>query len=445
MAKLFGKQRTTTKARFAFVLGITVFGLMGISCTNLADTVEGNTSQANNNATEGNENSNTNSNNSNNNNEPHPTEKVDLEAILTSLGENVILPVYQDFQTAAVALQSAASDYASAVENDSAEEADKLLALQEAWKTSMNAWQHAEMLQIGPAGSSSKMIAGDNIRDEIYSWPTVNTCRVDQELVEEVYTEASFFGDELVNVYGLDAIEYLVFEHSADNTCPSVVYLNTSGSWSALSESELKLGRASYSVALAANLVTRADELVNYWSAEEGNFVEDLAKAGENGSVYETQLDALNDVFAAMFFLDTTIKDKKLAIPAGLDATCDGACPEKAESQWAHVSKENIVANLKAFQRTFHGGLNAEENIGFDDFLVELEYDELAETMTNDIIAAINAVEAIDGNLKDALSNDSSKVQAAYDAVKAVTDSLKGDFVTILGLTIPAEGAGDSD
>jgi predicted lipoprotein len=181
----------------------------------------------------------------------------------------------------------------------------------------MDAWQHAEMLQIGPAGSSSKIIAGDNIRDEIYSWPTVNSCRVDQELVEEVYSASSFFGDELVNVYGLDAIEYLVFEQSAENTCPSVVYLNTSGSWNALSDGDLKSGRASYSKALAANLVARANDLVSYWSADDGNFIEDLAKAGESGSVYETQLDALNDIFAAMFYLDTTIKDKKISDTGG--------------------------------------------------------------------------------------------------------------------------------
>ena len=58
MAKLFGKQRTTTTARFAFVLGMTVFGLMGISCTNLADTVEGSTTQ---NTGDGNENNENNS------------------------------------------------------------------------------------------------------------------------------------------------------------------------------------------------------------------------------------------------------------------------------------------------------------------------------------------------------------------------------------------------
>ena len=442
MAKLFGKQRTSTSGSFVFVLGLTTLCFLGASCTNLGDVVEGNVTETGDGS--GDDANNTNSNNGTNPDPTHPADKVDLEAILTSLAENVILPVYQDFHTAALALQTTADDYAAAVASDS-NGADELAALKEAWKTAMAAWQQAEMLQIGPAGSSSKTIAGDNIRDEIYSWPTVNSCRIDQELVEAVYDASGFFSDELVNVYGLDAIEYLVFEQSSQNTCPSVVHLNTSGAWSAMSDADLKSGRASYSKSLAANLVTRANELVNHWSAEDGNFVEDLAKAGENGSIYQTQLEALNDVFAAMFFLDTTIKDKKLAIPAGLSTSCDGVCPDKAESQWAHVSKVNIVSNLKAFQRTFHGGLSPAEDVGFDDFLVELGYDELAQTMTEDIAAAITATEAINGTLKDALNNDYDNVKAAYDAVKAVTDNLKGDFVTILGLTIPAEGAGDSD
>ena len=430
------KYGTSGWTSFIFILGTSIFSLMSTSCTNLADVVEGNNSG---NVSEESQ------QHSENNNEPHPTQAVDLEAILTSLGENVILPVYEDFQTAAVALKVASDDYASAVETNSDDATEKLTTLREAWQTAMSTWQHAEMLQVGPAGNSSKVTAGANIRDEIYSWPTVNSCRVDQELVEDVYSDSSFFSDELVNVYGLDAIEYLIFEESTENTCPSVVHLNTSGAWSALGDEAIKAGRAQYSKALAENLVTRANELVSYWSAEDGNFIDDLAKAGKSGSVYETQLDALNDVFAAMFFIDTTIKDKKLAIPAGLDATCETACPEKAESQWAHVSKENIVANLKAFQRTFHGGLNAENSVGFDDFLVELGYEELAKTMTDDIVNAISVVEAVDGTLKDAISNDTTSVRDAYDAVKKITDHLKGDFVTILGLTIPAEGAGDAD
>ena len=376
--------------------------------------------------------------------EPHPADEVDLSGILTSLGENVIVPIYTDFHTAAVALETAASAYYDAL-GDGTDAAAALTTLEEGWKTTMAAWQQAEMLQIGPAGSSADAVAGANLRDEIYSWPTVNNCRVDQELVAGEYSEANFFSVNLVNTYGLDVVEYLVFNQSADNSCPSYATMNTDGSWEGLTEANKALARANYVKALAANLLTRAQELVDHWAASKGNFVADLSKAGSSDSVYESQLQALNDVFAAMFYLDTTVKDKKLALPAGIDVGCESACPDKLESQWAQVSKEHIVANLQAFQRTFHGGLDATAHTGFDDFLVDMGYADLATTMTNDIASAITTTQALDGTMHSALSSNLDGVKGVHAAVKAVTDNLKADFVTILNLTIPSEGAGDSD
>ena len=205
MVKPSKKNTTKLLKPLPMLLGMTFIAAIGTSCTNLADNIEGNDNSETGSSDGSDENTGngTGNNSNNNNNEPHPTEQVDLEAILTSLGENVILPVYKDFQTAAVALQTSANDYAAAVASDSGDASAKLTALEAAWKVTMDAWQYAEMLQVGPAGSSSKIIAGDNIRDEIYSWPTVNSCRVDQELVEDVYSASSFFSDELVNVYGL--------------------------------------------------------------------------------------------------------------------------------------------------------------------------------------------------------------------------------------------------
>ena len=136
MAKLFGKQRTRLYVSFVFVLGTAILGLVGASCTNLADVVEGNSSETGDGSGDD---GNSNNNNGNNNGEVHPVEAVDLDAILKSLAENVILPVYQEFQTAAVALEAASNNYASAVLSDSADVADKLTALEAACKTTMAA------------------------------------------------------------------------------------------------------------------------------------------------------------------------------------------------------------------------------------------------------------------------------------------------------------------
>ena len=55
----------------------------------------------------------------------------------------------------------------------------------------MAAWQELEGLQIGPAGSSLSTIGGQDLRDEIYSYPNVNRCRSDQETVEEAWDQTN--------------------------------------------------------------------------------------------------------------------------------------------------------------------------------------------------------------------------------------------------------------
>lgn len=113
----------------------------------------------------------------------------------------------------------------------------------------------------------------------------------------------------------------------------------------------------------------------------------------------------------------------------------------------------------------FVGGSDAAEDIGFDDFLVEVDGEELATTMTNDIDAAIALIEQFNptaesraddqgsehkssfnnGNMNDAVMTNPEKVQAIYVAVKKVTDNLKSLFITYLALELPITSAGDAD
>lgn len=376
-------------------------------------------------------------------NEGVPDDGFDRQALLLSLGENVILPTYRDFEAAADAMASATSAYASALSTGDTEAPTKLQDARETWQAAMDAWQHAELLQVGPAGASTSVTGGEDLRYEIYSWPTISTCRVDQEVVEGNYANADFFDDELVNVYGLDALEYLLFNEDQGNTCAPQVPIND-GPWDALSESEKAQKRADYANAVAGNIATRAAQLVNAWEPTGENFLAQLASAGDSGSVYGNAQAALNEVLVALLYIDQT-RVKKLEIPSGISTECTTTCPELLESQWARYSKENILANLKAFQWAFHGGDPSEEQVGFDDFLTELGAPDLAQTMGQDVAAAITAIETINGTLRDALVDDLAVVEASYFAVKAITDALRGEFSTVLQLTIPQEGQGDGD
>ena len=88
-------------------------------------------------------------------------------------------------------------------------------------------------MQLGPAAPTGSGVGGAGKRDEIYSWPTVNPCRIDQELVEQGYLQGDFFTANLVNTYGLDALEYLLFYGGDANACAPQLPLNVDGTWAA--------------------------------------------------------------------------------------------------------------------------------------------------------------------------------------------------------------------
>lgn len=379
-----------------------------------------------------------------------PVDTFDREALLTRLATALVMPTYEDLVAKATALANATQAYASEVEIDGLNKATLLTAARDAWKDMMAVAEVAELLQFGPAGVSTEIVAGQNLRLEIHSWPTSNPCRVDQEIVSKDYENPAFFDTELVNVYGLDAMEYLLFHTGTDNACAITVDINTGmpSPWEGVSDLELR--RANYAAACAADVLARAEELLNEWETSGDDFLTKFTNASTSG-VYPNAHAAANDVFAAMFYLDTMVKDKKLGRPAGL--TGEPLNPDNTESHYSTTSKDHLLKNLETFQFMFLGRAAADPEtpgttVGFDDWLVERGASTLADTMTADIAAAITAVIDIPGTLEAALGGspaDVDKVEAAHAAVKKITDNLKSQFVTVLNLSLPQTGAGDND
>jgi len=373
-----------------------------------------------------------------------PSDNFDRRALLTSYTQQVVLPALRDFAQAATTLDAATTALRDALQIGGAAEAAQANA-RTAWRAAMVPWQSLELLQVGPAGSPTMFMGGLGLRDEIYSWPTVNSCRVDQETVSGDYAMADFFTRELVNTRGLAAIEYLLFDGDTSNACAAGVDINANGSWASLvSSGDLPRRRADYAARASAEVRRRAVQLRDAWEPTGGDFAGQLSRAGLSGSQYNSAQDAINDVFAALFYVELQVKDHKLALPAGLDPDCPtDTCPELRESRWANASRDHIVANLNSARRIFLGG--DPSGVGFDDFLRALGAGTLADMMLADIGRAIAAVEAIPGNLESALMTDPQSVRDAFSEVKTFTDDLKSQFATVLNLEIPREGAGDND
>ena len=360
-----------------------------------------------------------------------------VSRLLGNVGPEVVLPALEDYQSAATILDQALNDWASAARTGS-DAVSARQSAQDAYREAAISWQHVEMLQLGPAGSSLTVIAGQDLRDEVYSWPTINPCRVDQETVEAAWDSPDFFTVNLVNSYGLDAVEHLLFA-AEDNACPGQVDINADGTWDALGADGVALNRAQFAVALSTGVNARVADLVAAWSVDGGDFGADLAKAGEGSSSYESMEEGLNAVYDALFYLELVTKDQKLAKPLGLIDCADATCPLDVEGLASGTSGAMIRANLEGFRTLFTGA----EVEGLDDLLDELGHGDLAVQIVDAADAAILAVDALDGPLSEAV--DSAEALALHDAVKVVTDLVKGDLATVLTLQIPNEAAGDAD
>ncbi len=359
------------------------------------------------------------------------------EAAVAYLGAvgGVVQDQLWSFEQALLSLDEALAAWSAAVEAGGDGLTERSVA-HEAFEQAMAAWQRLEVMQIGALASSLEGSPGaEDLRDEIYSWPTINTCRVDQETVARGFEEADFFTENLANAYGLDALEFLLWAGS-DTVCPGQVPPASDGSWDALGEQGVKQGRAAYALALNQHLLGLTGELASTWET----FGDELTLDGSG--VYESEQEALDAVYRALFYLETSVKDRKLAQPLGLIDCSEALCPDDVESLPSGLGAEDIYWNLVGFEALF---TIDGESTGLDDVLAELGHGDLAEQLLADLGAAQEAASNVDRPFDESVELRTESVQALYDAVKLVTDTLKGDVATVLSLAIPDDAAGDND
>ncbi|MEC9388457.1 MAG: imelysin family protein [Myxococcota bacterium] len=361
-----------------------------------------------------------------------------LTGMLADAWPFAIDPSLTRAEVAAAALKDATAAWSATGGSE-----DTRLAAQDAWVDAMTAWQELEVMQVGPAASALKAEAGEGIRDDIYSWPTVNACRIDQITSRKEYEEEDFFDDAIINSYGLDGLETVLFSEPNENSCSSNSGINREGTWNALGADGIAAARAELGDLLAQRVVDDLERIRDGW---EGGFADELASAGAGSTVFDTSVKGVNAIYDGLFYLETFVKDRKLGWPLGLRACGEEDCTDKVESVMADKSNEWLAANLAGFRTLYSGGeLDGEQGIGMYDLLVSVQEEALADDVLVKLEAADAAVGNLTGPVNDALSTDPDAVTAAHEAVRVLTELLKVDIATVLALEIPAEAAGDND
>lgn len=328
-------------------------------------------------------------------------------------------------------------------ELDSALQGEDLSSMQAEFHDAMDVWQRAEAMIVGPAGSMGDVAGGEDLRDQIYSWPLANPCRVDQELVAQSYETAETLALEPVNARGLDALEYLLFNESTENACPANLSINADGDWAALSAEEIQTRRLAYARQIGGLLVQGIEVLESEW-AESGTFRADFVNPAD-GETYRSTREVLNGLSDALFYLEKEVKDMKLAPAAGISDCLDNVCPDKRESQYANRSLANIRANVVGFGLIYRGGTPDDDGMGFDDLLEAVSQIELDMQIEDGLAALLEAIDTLDGTMAAELESNPDAVKNLHSLAKDVSLILKTEFVTVLDLDLPRRAEGDND
>jgi predicted lipoprotein len=315
--------------------------------------------------------------------------------------------------------------------------------MREAWVVVMAKWQEVEMFRFGPMARSVDP-GGRDIRDQIYGWPLVSRCGIEERIANQSY-DAPDFGTALISVRGLASFEYAAFYEGSDNACSEFSAINAHGTWAALGAAEIARRKLGYVGAVSRDVATHAHALVTAWAPSGGNFRAELLGAGVQGSVFASEQKALNAVSDALFYIELEVKDLKLGRPLGLGDCGAPSCPEALESLYARESTAHLRHNLIGFRKLFQGCEPGYGGFGFDDWLRAVGASDLADNMLAALARAEEAVTTLDPPLEQALVTDASKVMGVYSAFKGLTDLLKAEFVTVLDLELPKSTQGDND
>ena len=248
-------------------------------------------------------------------------------------------------------------------------------------------------------------------------------------------------------------LEYLLFNDDLTHTCAPQV--PATADWNELDETERRMARCDLARVIATDAADAAATVADRWDPDGGDYRATFLDP-------ETTGEALQHLTDGVFAMDLLVKDRKLGIPTGIHDDCSStACPELVESPYARNSLANVSANTASFKTLFEGG----EGLGFDDFIVNEEFAEVADRFVANTQDILDYLEYIDEALYDqviaieegergteclnAFAGPDLRAELSactlVGLVKRVTDDLKIDFVTIVGVALPGGAQTDND
>ncbi len=315
-----------------------------------------------------------------------------------------------------------------------------------AWKNAMLRWEELEVFQVGPIAAD-----GRKLKKGIYGWPQeAKTCGIDDEVLKASKDPAYTLPIQ-TDRKGLQAIEYLLYEDSLASSCTASHPVTKE--WNAMSPEARAQARCAYLKPVVLELQASAQTVQTVWGSEGSNYLTTVIGHAPKEKA------ALQSLYENLFYLDTDVKNYKLASPAGHDIMfCPSSpvpCTGAEEFPRSQISKEAIQANIAAFTDLMYGFEDASRKRpgGFAALVREVGDEAVAtrsEAITRDLMSYFASQnESLPALITQQNQEDCTKSQISLlcqlrKSINDISGVLKNEYSRILSLTVPADPIRDN-
>ena len=323
------------------------------------------------------------------------------QAQLQNIFDNEIAVLNQQFVNETSVLKTVSNEFS---QNITLENLD---ALQLQWIKMLSIWKQMELYNIGDISDSF-------IHSSINFWPS-NIGFIENFIASIPIIDEPFIESKGASSKGISAIEYLIFANSE----PLIINSFTTDANAQ--------NRLNYLVSCIQNLNIKAQELQQLWDAYKPDFINALENNtdGSQNQIINAQVALLEEIIIY-----------KLGFPLG-DNNGGAIDVEDLEALRSESSLEIIKQNLISLERSFTGEFEQTPfRIGFTDYLQQLGYDDLSDTILNQFKTCFNTIESIDNSLKQELLTSPENAIALQNEIRDLLVFIKVDMANAIGSTI---------
>ena len=332
------------------------------------------------------------------------SQTFDRKALLTNWANNIIIPLYDNFNTNLNLLSDEVTKF------NETPNLDNLKLVREKWLDAYKSWQHVEMFNLGKA-------------EETYFQSKMNVYPSDKERIERNLTNETYNLDNPNNndAQGFPAIDYMLY--GTDESDEKIVdkYLLENKKYN------------TYLSSLIDKMVSNTSVVVNDWNQNKDTYI----NSTENTST--SSINKITNDF--IYYYEKLFRANKIGIPAGVFS--GSKLPDRVEGYYSKIySKDLALEAMSAIENFFVGKKynSDEKGESLESYLNFLNSEKngtsLSKSITDQFKIAKETIDKLNNDFASQVNEDNNKMLVAYDEIQKGVVFMKTDMLQSLSISV---------